>query len=290
MVTEFTFKVKAVKGGVLPWFPGYETRGAFLDMIRAVDEELAKILHDGIVVGKFRRSLFSLKCLRLSEGVRYVYPEGSFARFTQPIFPLDANQVFEPNAKGWFKVVILNDDYITRILNDLHQIIFKPIIIKNQEFMIDGIELNVLDLKSLFYVNELGDSIDIYFVTPTYFNPLKGDQKYQLVYPDIEALVISMATMIYNFTGKDAISLEEPEKLAGSVYVSGIDIKSPLTKSEKQSPTGFVGWVKLKFKKDANDKIRQQILGLLRIAEHVNLGGDRSSGYGEIVVKTSKEE
>ncbi|MGC9069513.1 MAG: CRISPR system precrRNA processing endoribonuclease RAMP protein Cas6 [Thermoprotei archaeon] len=288
MVTEFTFKVKAVKGGVLPWFPGYETRGAFLEMIKAVDEELAKILHDGVVIGKFRRSLFSLKCLRLNEKVKFVYPEGSFVRFAQPVFPLDANQVFEPNARGWFRVVILNDDYVTRILNDLHQIIFKPITIKDQEFMIDGIELNVLDLKGLFYVGELSESVDVYFVTPTYFNPLRGDQRYKLLYPDVEALVVSIATMVYNF-GKDVISLEEPEKLAEYVYVSGIDIKSPLTKSEKQSPTGFVGWAKLKFKKDASDNVRQQVLGLLRIAEHVNLGGDRSAGYGEVVIRMSKE-
>ena len=290
MVSEFTFKVKAVRGGVLPWFPGHETRSAFLEMIKAVDEELASLLHEGLIVGKFRRGLFSLKCLRFVEKVKYVYPEGSFVRFAQPIFPLDANQVFEPGARGWFKVVILNDDYVTRVLNSLHQVIFKPMVIKDQEFMIDGIELNVLDLKRLFYVEELADSIDVYFITPTYFNPLEGDQRYKLLYPDIRALIISTATMVYNFAEKNQISFEEPEKLAESIYISGIDIKSPLFKSEKQAPTGFVGWVKLKFKKSVEEKVKQQVLGLLRIAEHVNVGGNKSAGYGEVIIRLSKEE
>lgn len=289
VIGEFTFKVRAVRGGVLPWFPGHETRSAFLEMIKGVDEGLSKVLHDGVVVGRFRRSVFSLKCLRLTEKVKYVYPEGSFVRFNQPIFPLDANQVFEPGARGWFKVVILDDEYITKILNSLNQIVFKPILIKNQEFMIDGVELNMLDLKHLFHNEGLSDSIDIYFITPTYFNPLRGDQRYKLLYPDVEALIISLSTMIYNF-GKDVINLEEPEKLAESVYVSGIDIKSPLVRMENPSPTGFVGWVKMKFKKNASDRIRQQVIGLLRIAEHVNVGGDKSAGYGEIIIKLSKEE
>jgi len=290
VIGEFTFKVRAVNGGVLPWFPGHETRSAFLEMIKGVDEELAKILHDGVIVGKLKRSIFSLKCLRLTEKVKYVYPEGSFARFNQPIFPLDANQVFEPGARGWFRIAVLNDEYITKVLNSLNQIVFKPMTIKGQEFMIDGMELNILDLKRLFYTEELGNSIDLYFITPTYFNPLKGDQKYKLLYPDTEALIISLATMVYNLAGKDVINLEEPEKLAENIYISGIDIKSPLVKVETPSPIGFVGWVKMKFKKSASDRIRQQIIGLLRIAEHVNVGGDKSAGYGEIVMRLSKEE
>jgi CRISPR/Cas system endoribonuclease Cas6 (RAMP superfamily) len=51
-----------------------------------------------------------------------------------------------------------------------------------------------------------------------------------------------------------------------------------------------MGWVRLRFKKNASTSDKKLIAGLLRLGEITNVGGNRTAGYGVINVSSSVED
>jgi len=152
-------------------------------------------------------------------------------------------------------------------------------------FSLERLGILLTDPNEILKSGEVTDEVDIDFVTPTYFNPLRGDMSYKILYPDPTLLLASLISISHQLTG---VSYPKPEELASHVYLSGLDIKTPYVKEVTQeTPTGFVGWVKLRIKKSADLEIKKTLTGLLRLGEVANVGGNRSGGYGVIKLKTS---
>lgn len=273
------FGLRAVSGGGLPWFVGHECRGAFLSLVASIESSLAQVLHEGVG----GRSVFSLKPLSFLSGFKLVFPN-KMSRFL-----VDGNVVFEPGAKATMSVVLLDEELAGRLVPKLignSQLL--RFVIKNYEFLVENMQFSIINPINILNPEEITDEIDIEFVTPTYLNPLRGDTSYKVLYPDPLLLLASLISTAHSLTG---VSLPKPEELASQLYISGIDIKTPLIdEMRNKAPTGFVGWAKIRFKKTASLETRKLVFGLLKLGEITNVGGNRSGGYGVIKLKTEKNK
>lgn len=278
------FLLRALSGGGLPWFVGHECRAGFISLVSRLDPELGSLLHEGlgVSVGK-RKAVFSLRPLRFVSGFKVVFPERP-SRFL-----IDGNVVFSPEAQATLGVTFFNDDLAGKLLMKLlSEIQTLKISIKGYEFHVERLSFEVVNPRELINSKDESEWVDIEFVTPTYFNPLHGDSKYKVLYPDPTLMLASLISTSHQLTSVD---YPKPEELASMIYVSGLDIKTPLIREmQKEAPTGFVGWVKLRFKDEASSETRRKIIGLLKLGELTNVGGNRSGGYGVIKLKLKQEE
>lgn len=290
MITTYVFEVSAVNGCALPWFAGYETRAAFLGMVRELVPDLAEKLHEGETTETGRKaSVMSLKTLRFIKGCRPVWPADSVRkRVVNPYgLPVDANLLISPEAEGWFSVTVMNDEVARELLLPLSGCVGREISVKGCSLLINQVRVNVLNPEKLETPISIKDHTDLYFKTPTYFNPLYGDKKYKVLYPDPSLLMASLISTARRILG---ISLPKPVDLAEKIFYSGIDIRTPITKTKTPTPTGFIGWVKLRFKDGTNSEEKKLIIKLLKLAEITNIGGNRAAGYGELQIKTTQLE
>jgi CRISPR-associated endoribonuclease Cas6 len=280
LISVIDFDLRAVSGGGLPWFVGHECRAGFISLVSRLDPELGRVFHEGVG----GRSVFSLKPLRFVSGFSLVFPEESFRRF-----PVDGNVVFEPGARALMSVTIFNDDLAGKLLSKLFSSVQSlNLVVKNYGFSLERLGVFLIDPNEALRSGEVVDEVDIDFMTPTYFNPLRGDMSYKVLYPDPTLLFASLISIAHQLTGA---SYPKPEELASHVYVSGLDIKTPYVREVTQeAPTGFVGWAKIKIKKNVDSEVKKILIGLLRLGEVTNVGGNRSGGYGVIKLKLSSAE
>ncbi|MEM0085960.1 MAG: CRISPR system precrRNA processing endoribonuclease RAMP protein Cas6 [Candidatus Nezhaarchaeales archaeon] len=275
-VVEFVFR--ALSGGGLPWFVGHECRAGLIDLVSRLDPELGSVFHEGFSVGSKKKAVFSLKPLRFVSDFEVVFPEKSHKRFL-----VDGNVVFRPGARALMHVSIFGEElagkFLTKLLSGVHEI---KLNIKGYEFVLEKLGFELVNLREVMSADPV-DEVDIEFITPTYFNPIRGDAEYKILYPDPTLLFASLISTSHQLTGT---SYPKPEEIADQTYISGLDIKTPLMKeTPHETPTGFVGWTKLRIKKGTDENTKRVIAGLLRLGEITNVGGNRSGGYGVIKLK-----
>lgn len=267
-VTVVQLELVATSGGSLPWFSGSESRGAFLSVVGQACEELARTLHGG------GRALYALKPLSFRSGYRVVRGEGRSLA--------EAGVLFEPGARAVLEVSLLDDEVSRRFVSDVLPVA-TGLVLKGVSFKVDALAVRVVDPREVLERAEGWESgsLDVHFHTPTYFNPLVGDQRYKVLYPDPPHLLASLVASAHALTGA---SLPKPQELAEHVYVSGLSIRTPRMEASKPAPNGFVGWARITFKPAAPPQVRRLVTGLLRLGELVNVGGNRTAGYGVITV------
>jgi len=279
MWTIVEFGLASQSAGTMPWFVGHESRSAFISLSSAFNQDLGSLLHDGIELGSERRSVYSLKPLTFTSNFKIVFPS-NFRKH-----PVDGNVVFAPQASAVMSVALFDEklasNLVTQLVTKAHGM---KLSIKGYEFSIERISLSVVEpMKLLDDQPNDADEIDLKFITPTYFNPLRGDMKYKIIVPDLTLMLASQASLLHRTLG---LSLPRPEELSNEIFLSGVDIKTPYIKEvNSEAPTGFVGWAKIRFKEQAKPETRKLIAWLLKIGEVTNIGGNRSGGYGVVKVK-----
>lgn len=283
MVTVIEFVLRALSGGGLPWFVGHECRAGLISLVSRLDSELGAVFHEGSIVGDKRKAIFSLKPLRFVSDFEVVFPERSYRRFL-----VDGNVVFKPGARAFMSVSVFSEDlasrFLSKLLSGIHEI---KLDIKGYEFVVEKLGFELVNLKEVLSRDPV-DEVDIEFVTPTYFNPTHGDARYKILYPDPILMFASLISTSHQLTGT---SYPKPEELASNIYISGLDIKTPFMKeTHHETPTGFVGWVKLRIREGTDENTKKIITGLLRLGEIVNVGGNRSGGYGVMKLKLHERE
>jgi CRISPR-associated endoribonuclease Cas6 len=266
-VVYFVFEFSAEGGGSLPLFAGAECRGAFLGMVRRLDSGLSELLHSG----RGGRSVFSLKPLRFLSG--YSVVESG---------PSVGGVVFERGARCSLEVAVFDEEASRRLVS-----IFATsplgLEVNGVEFGLVGLSIRIIDPSSVISGGDAVEALDVRFLTPTYFNPLRGDQGYKVLYPDPEHLFASLVAVAHDLTGQ---GFPRPSELADKVYISGLEIRTPRMEASKPAPNGFTGWVRLRFKKNASTSDKKLIAGLLKLGEITNVGGNRTAGYGVINVSS----
>lgn len=289
MITEFVLEVVAEEGCAIPWFAGYETRAAVLSAVREVDESLAAVLHDGVEFpgGRGRRSVIAVRALRFVKGAWSVVGGRSPKRLP-PWPPIQgARVVAEAGAVGEVRVMILRDEHAVPFMAALSSKVGKVIEVAACPLMVSSVRISVHDPNKVMG-GAGGDwaGADIRFITPTYLNPLVGDMKYKVLYPDPLHMIASATAIARFVTGRD---LPKPEELAKHLYISGLDIQTVKVEKGEHTPTGFTGWAKLRPKRDAGEETKKLVQGLLKLTEITGIGGNRSAGYGEIQVRFEKQ-
>ncbi len=284
VLTTYVFNLLSAEGCALPWFTGHETRGAFLSLVEESSPQLAKALHEGEVTSEGRvKAFMSLKAFRPKTNFKVIAPQGSgrIPGLKEFVLPVDRNLLLSPEAEGWFSVTVMKDEVSKDMMLVAANVMGKEVSVKGCKFRVIQSSVEVKDPDTLIASpKDPGKYLDIYFRSPTYFNPLLGSKTYKVLYPDLHLLMGSLVSTAHYLTGK---SLPKPEELASVVTVSGIDIRTPKAEVKEPTPTGFVGWVRLRFV-GASTEYRRLIHGLLKLGEVVNVGGNRASGYGEISV------
>jgi len=258
----------ATSGGSLPWFSGSEGRGAFLSIVGQACEELAKTLHSG------GRSLYALKPLNFKSGYRVVGGKGRSLA--------EAGVLFERGARAVLEVSLFDDEVSRRFISNVLPVA-TGLTVKGISFRVDALAAHLVDpLKVIEGSRDWeGGALDVHFHTPTYFNPLTGDQRYKILYPEPLHLLASLTASAHALTGVD---LPKPSELAECIYISGLSIRTPRMEASKPAPNGFVGWTRFTFKPSAQPQLCRLVTGLLRLGERVNVGGNRTAGYGVISV------
>ena len=278
------FSLVSLSGGGLPWFVGHECRSALISLVSSFDVGLGNVLHDGVDLGGVKRSVYSLRPLTFTSGFKVVFPN-KFSRFL-----VEGNVVFVPRASAVLSITLFNEDVANRLASLLvtkaHGV---KLNVKGYEFSVEGVNFKVIDpIEFLKNQPEDVDEIDVNFITPTYFNPLHGDMKYKIILPDLTLMLASQAALLHRTTG---LNIPKPEELSSKTFLSGVDIKTPHIKElSNEAPTGFVGWIKIRFKENIDTETKKLITGLIKIGEITNIGGNRSGGFGTVKVKLIKKE
>uniref|UniRef100_A0A7C3SM54 Uncharacterized protein n=1 Tax=Thermofilum pendens TaxID=2269 RepID=A0A7C3SM54_THEPE len=169
-VTVVQLELVATSGGSLPWFSGSESRGAFLSVVGQACEELAQTLHGS------GRALYALKPLSFKTGYRVVRGEGRSLA--------EAGVLFEPGARAVLEVSLLDDEVSRRFVSDVLPVA-AGLTVKGVGFKVDALAIRVVDPREVLERAEGWESgaLDVHFHTPTYLNPLVGDQRYKSPLP-----------------------------------------------------------------------------------------------------------
>ncbi|MEM2075741.1 MAG: CRISPR system precrRNA processing endoribonuclease RAMP protein Cas6 [Zestosphaera sp.] len=179
----------------------------------------------------------------------------------------------------------LASKFLARLLSGLHEL---KVNVKGYEFSVEKLGFELINPFQILSSGEFLKEVDIEFVTPTYFNPMHGDARYKVLYPDLTLMFASLISTAYQLTG---VSYPKPEDVADLTYISGLDIKTPFIRDmQHEAPTGFVEWVKLRTKEGIDEKASRMIAGLLKLGEITNVGGNRSGGYGVMKLKTPQDK
>ncbi len=269
MLYTLTFKTRSLNAGSIPWFVGHETRAGFLDLVKRGDKELAETLHN-------TPGLYTLRALTLTKGSRVVWRRKTRIPGYRIIRPMDAGILYTKGALGWFQVTIYKPELLTRLITALSHGIRATIKIRTMELTVEELNMEAVDTKRIITGAQPAKALDIYFKSPTYFNP-PGGSDYKIIYPHPPSLITSLRKTLQQ-TG-DNLDVQGAEE---TLFLSGIDIRTPTNKpGETPTPQGFLGWTRLRLD-NLTPEQQRQVHAALKIAEHTGVGGNRTAGYGEI--------
>ncbi|MEB3756922.1 MAG: CRISPR system precrRNA processing endoribonuclease RAMP protein Cas6 [Desulfurococcales archaeon] len=270
------FSLRALNAGGIPWFTGHETRAGFLDLVRKGNEELAGELHD-------TKGIYSLKALTFKSKSKIVWKSKTRIPGYGIVRPIDAGILYEEGALGEFQVTLYKPEILTKLVTALSHGIRGTIKIHMAEFKVEELNIEAINTDQILEDAKPLNSLDLYFISPTYFNP-PGGGNYKIIYPHIPSLLKSLTNTLAHVTN----AKPDLEKLTDKIFLSGIDIRTPSNKNpETPTPQGFLGWTRLRL--DQLDKEEQKlIVAALMISEYTGVGGNRTGGYGEIKIKYRK--
>lgn len=245
------------------------------------------ILHFVNASGRPIHSHFPLHVLR-----------GVFMRFISEVDPELGSKIHEPGGiPPYTAQVYIRDHEIDLVFNlfskELNQA-FSKYLVKNTkpQYHLGQVEciLHSVDLKR----HQLGDLVDnarvvsnfkIIFMKPAYFKNKDGSV---VLHPEPAILFQNLARIWNDITGDLAPVDTGPfcDWVGKHVRITSYKLKTDhilLGKDGRRGVTGFVGWTKFNVNRDAcSSKYCSIIDMLLKFATFCNVGGNRTTGLGNI--------
>ncbi|MBS7615559.1 CRISPR-associated endoribonuclease Cas6 [Candidatus Bathyarchaeota archaeon] len=259
MPVQIGLEMYAEKPIVLPFFTGHVSRGLLLHIVRQVDPAASGLLHELNVAKPY-----SVTPLRFKSRTRN---EKGYE--LDPYFPCRASFRF------------LRDEYSTFILNYFQK--QNDLMVFDAVFRIASLSVNCKSYADLEKEAQAVDRFRLVFKTPTYFASLGSG--YHWMFPDAVKVFTSLMRVWNLFSDGRRFGKEEyvayKEWLVKNVGVCEYDLRTRLVVMGKKKATGFVGWVTYEMK-DKESEWNKVTYMLARFAEYVNVGGNRTGGFGVV--------
>ena len=256
MTVNLVYELYAENNGELPVSTGNMVRATMLNLIRTIDEKLAKELHDSNEIKPFSVSPIFIKNGKL------IFKNGKL--------------LIEKGKQYKFRFSILgdlSDDLMQKLVSNNPES-FK---IGDISFYIDTIKLNMFMKKFKDFPVDSRIVVDMQFLTPTAFSMLGSDFNMPLPIPEY---IIGNLSKIYSLFDEPIEDREDLIKWTKSnMYI--MQMKNIRTKSydigKSVNLVGFTGFVKFCIHAG---KYRNLLIRLLRYSMCSNLGIKRTAGMG----------
>jgi CRISPR-associated endoribonuclease Cas6 len=248
----------AEKEVVLPFFTGHMARGLLLHIVRQVDPAASGLLHELNVAKPYSVVPLRFKSKGRSEK-GYVL---------DPLFPCRVKYRF------------LKDEYATYLLNFFQK--QNSVLVFDTTFRIASLSVNCKSYVDLEREAQAVDRFRLLFKTPTYFASLGSG--FHWMFPDAVKVFSSLMRVWNLFSDGRQFSKEEyvayKEWLGENVGVCEYELSTRLAVMRGKKATGFVGWITYEMK-DKESGWNRVTCMLAKYSEYVNIGGNKTGGYGE---------
>ena len=259
MPVEIGLEMYAEKPVVLPFFTGYVARGLLLHVVRRVDPAASGLLHELDV-----RKPYSVTPLRFRSRSR-----------------VENGYELDPQAPCFVRFRFLRDEYSTFILNYFQK--QNSLMVFDAVFRIASLSVNCKSYVDLEKEAQAVDRFRLVFKTPTYFASLGSG--YHWMFPDAVKVFLGLMRVWNLFSDGRRFGKEEylayKEWLAKNVGVCEYELRTRLAVMKRKKAPGFVGWVTYEMK-DKESEWNKVTFILARFAEYVNVGGNRTGGFGVV--------
>jgi CRISPR-associated endoribonuclease Cas6 len=248
---ELRVQLRLTAGRPPSGFTGLTTRAAFLGWVGDVKPALSTLLHGGYDATKRKRSFYSIK----------------------PVWA-------EPSGGHSFSVIFLEDSLAQDTLGALMQSPNRSLRIG--EAMMEVTSLSIREVDMAAVGKRLGglNSLDMRFRTPTYFSV--KNSSFKVIQPNLTLLLTNIANTLH-IARIESIPREKIKALRAKLGITGLDIRSVMTRDGSRVYPGFTGWVRLTAK--GLDSEQASLLArLAEWAELLNVGGGRTAGFGVVEV------
>jgi CRISPR-associated endoribonuclease Cas6 len=251
LMIEVIVQLRAVSGEPPTGFTGLVTRAAFLGWVAASKPALSTLLHGGYDPSKRRRSFYSIKPLRRN-----------------------------PSGGHTFSVVFLEDALAQEALEAILQSQHTTLRMGEATFEATAINIKQVDPQAVGRRLCGHAPYDIRFRTPTYFS-VKGSP-FKVIQPNLTLLLTNVANTLH--IGKiESIPREKIRALRPKLGITGLEVKSVITRNGTRVYPGFWGWVRVTSK--GLDAEEERLLArLAEWAELFNVGGGRTAGFGVVEI------
>ncbi|PSN88959.1 hypothetical protein B9Q03_08910 [Candidatus Marsarchaeota G2 archaeon OSP_D] len=250
---ELRVQLRLTAGRPPSGFTGLITRAAFLGWVGEAKPALSTLLHGGYDATKRKRSFYSIK-------------------------PLWA----EVSGGYTFSVMFLEDSLAQDALGALMQSPNRSLRMGEAVMEATSLSIREVDVSSVGERLSGQTSLDMRFKTPTYFSV--KNSSFKVIQPNLTLLLTNIANTLH-IARIESTPREKIKALRAKLGITGLDIRSIMTRDGSRVYPGFTGWVRLTAK--GLDNEQAHLLGrLAEWAELLNVGGGRTAGFGVVEVST----
>lgn len=248
---ELRVQLRLSEGRPPSGFTGLITRAAFLGWVGEAKPALSTLLHGGYDATKKKRSFYSIKPLWIEQNGGYT-----------------------------FSVTFLDDGLAQEALGALMQSPHRSLRIGGAVMEATSLSIRQVDVAAVGARLAGQTSLDMRFKTPTYFSV--KNSPFKVIQPNLTLLFTNIANTLH-IARIESTPREKIKALRAKLGITGLDIRSIMTRDGSRVYPGFTGWVKLTAKGLDNEQAR--LFGrLAEWAEILNVGGGRTAGFGVVEV------
>ncbi|MEX0567832.1 MAG: CRISPR system precrRNA processing endoribonuclease RAMP protein Cas6 [Candidatus Njordarchaeota archaeon] len=263
MFLKITIKIRALDSGKIRYTGGY-LRAFFLNKIRSIDTTLANRLHMADRV--WGASPYAITPLYKENAKEMSY--------------IPMNIVIKKGEIYCFEIKIVEEIFIG-IIEKLMESLYTESFLGNIAFKTIEIKL---ERPSKRDNTDIG-FFDVLFRTPTYFR-IKGINKHYL-FPTVEKIVFSVAKFLNIFAEERIEKQYLNERIIPKIIEKNYKIRTtkPVVLGKYRKTIGFIGTITYETR---SIEASQTFLELLQVAKYMNIGGNRTGGFGVLFFRAKK--
>lgn len=263
MFLKMIVKVEALNSGKIRYTGGY-LRAFFLSTVKMIDSEFASKLHAP-------HRAWGLAPYAITPMYRDGIDETSY-------IPISITTVEGKTYCFEIKVV---EKVFVQIIKDLIKSLHRTFSLSNISFRTLKVELEWLK-----EANVSSEFFKVFFRTPTYFRVVGIDKHY--LFPTADKVVYSVAKILNVFSEEKMEKEYLQKEIIPMISEEDYDLKTikPVRLGGRRAVIGFTGTITYRTKSRESSKT---FLKFLQVAEYMNIGGNRTGGFGVIHFEVKRQ-